>query len=91
MRHIDDIRCMGGVASVLIGSRMRCEKHGHKVSMDAHWLTEMRQCKQSHMAAVMSPGEGIPWGNPPEYINTQVNGIDNSYLLTHYWTAMTSL
>ena len=36
MRCIDDIKCVGGVASILVGSRMRHEKHGHKVSMDAH-------------------------------------------------------
>ena len=52
------------MASDLIGSRMRCKKSGCEVLMDAHWLTRMRQHKQSHVTAVTSFGEGIPWGTP---------------------------
>ena len=40
--------------------RTRCEKHGHQVLTDAHWMTGMRPCKQSHVAAMTSFGEEIP-------------------------------
>ena len=46
------------------GPQMRCEKHGHEVLKDAHWLIGTRQHKQIHVAVMMSSGEGIPWGSP---------------------------
>ena len=53
-----------GWGFIMVGPRMRHEKHGHEVLRDAHWLTKMRPCKQRHVLAVSSLRDGISWGNP---------------------------
>ena len=44
--------------------QMRQEKHSHEMLKDVPWLIRTRLCKQSHVAEMMSFGEGIPYGSP---------------------------